>query len=111
MLGSPSWGIAWYVNGILIPELHLKRGETYTFRIAGGNDRSQGSKYHPVYITNDPHGGFEQTPVSVCTELEDMMRVFICQHSAFYLADLQTARLARGRYKNYVSSSCSGIPT
>lgn len=58
--GLPSWGIAWYVDGVLIPELHLQRGITYTFRVAGGWDNSTQSKYHPFYITDSVDGGYEQ---------------------------------------------------
>jgi hypothetical protein len=35
--GQPSWGIAWYVNDKLIPELYVERGSTYTFVVEGGN--------------------------------------------------------------------------
>lgn len=59
-IGLPSWGIAWYVNGILVPELHLKRGVTYTFRVGGGTDAAQGSMYHPFYITDNQEGGYGQ---------------------------------------------------
>ena len=36
-LGHVSWGIAWYINGLLIPEIHVERGQTYTFIVEGGN--------------------------------------------------------------------------
>lgn len=39
--GHPSWGIAWYLNDLLIPELYVERGQTYTFHIEGGNDETQ----------------------------------------------------------------------
>ncbi|XP_067928652.1 protein Skeletor, isoforms B/C-like [Watersipora subatra] len=61
LTGRPSWGIAWYVNGILIPELHLQRGVSYTFRVAGGTDPNLGAMYHPFYFTNDVEGGLQQT--------------------------------------------------
>lgn len=38
--GQPSWGIAWYINDMLIPDIYVIRGETYTFTIEGGNDRT-----------------------------------------------------------------------
>ena len=56
-LGIPGWGIAWYVNGILIPELRLRRGSTYTFIIEGGDDPSNLADYHPFYITSSEIGG------------------------------------------------------
>ena len=53
------WGIAWYINGLLIPEINVVRGKTYTFVIEGGHDPDQPSAYHPFYITDDPEGGYE----------------------------------------------------
>ena len=53
------WGIAWYINGLMIPEIHVVRGKTYTFVIEGGNDPDQTAAYHPFYITDDPEGGYE----------------------------------------------------
>jgi len=53
------WGIAWYINGLLIPEMTVIRGKTYTFVIEGGNDKKQPAKFHPFYITDDPEGGYE----------------------------------------------------
>ena len=37
-LGHVGWGIGWYINGLLIPEIYVVRGKTYTFVIEGGND-------------------------------------------------------------------------
>lgn len=76
----PSWGIAWYVNDLLIPEITVERGLTYEFIIEGGNDPSQPARYvskphfiggltnkhlfenryHPFYITDSPEGGLGQ---------------------------------------------------
>ncbi len=39
--GHPSWGIAWYLNDLLIPELYVERGQTYTFLVEGGDDETQ----------------------------------------------------------------------
>ncbi len=58
--GRQSWGIAFYINNKLIPEIELRRGETYTFRVEGGSDPSKPAQYHPLYITNDPVGGYMQ---------------------------------------------------
>ncbi|KAG4075641.1 hypothetical protein HA402_003466 [Bradysia odoriphaga] len=52
-------GISWYINGLLIPEINVVRGKTYTFVVEGGNDPEIPAKYHPFYITDDPVGGFE----------------------------------------------------
>ena len=57
--GHVGWGIAWYINGLMIPEIHVVRGKTYTFVIEGGNDPGQTAAYHPFYITDDPEGGYE----------------------------------------------------
>lgn len=57
--GHVGWGIAWYVNGLLIPELWVERGKTYTFIVEGGNDPENSAKNHPLYITSDPGGGYE----------------------------------------------------
>lgn len=58
--GSPSWGIAWYLNDLLIPELYVERGETYTFLVEGGDKSSNPARYHPFYITDSPEGGLGQ---------------------------------------------------
>lgn len=42
--GHPSWGIAWYLNDLLIPELYVERGQTYTFVVEGGDDSTQPAK-------------------------------------------------------------------
>lgn len=56
----PSWGIAWYINDLLIPEILVERGQTYSFIVEGGNDKTNPSKYHPFYISDSPEGGFGQ---------------------------------------------------
>ncbi|PBC33360.1 protein Skeletor, isoforms B/C isoform X2 [Apis cerana] len=58
--GQPAWGIAWYINDLLIPEITVERGQTYTFIVEGGNDPANPARYHPFYITNSPEGGFGQ---------------------------------------------------
>lgn len=57
--GHVGWGISWYINGLLIPEIHVVRGKTYRFVTEGGNDPEFPAKYHPFYITDDPIGGYE----------------------------------------------------
>ncbi|XP_055849436.1 protein Skeletor, isoforms B/C isoform X2 [Episyrphus balteatus] len=57
--GHVGWGISWYINGLLIPEIHLVRGKSYTFVVEGGNNPDIPAKYHPFYITDDPIGGYE----------------------------------------------------
>ncbi|KFM69991.1 Protein Skeletor, isoforms B/C, partial [Stegodyphus mimosarum] len=58
MTGRSSPGVAWYVNGLLSPELYLRRNRRYTFVVEGGNDPYNARFYHPFYITDDPHGGY-----------------------------------------------------
>eukprot|EP00934_Nitzschia_sp_Nitz4_P009271 Nitzschia sp. Nitz4//scaffold34_size148208//9904//13263//NITZ4_002957-RA/size148208-augustus-gene-0.67-mRNA-1//-1//CDS//3329548726//9261//frame0 len=61
--GSVSWGIAWYLNGYLIPEVVLKRNTTYTFHVNGGVDPNDDANYHPLYISTSEFGGyFQLTP-------------------------------------------------
>ena len=55
--GQVGWGIAWYINGTLIPELIVERGKTYTFIVEGGTDPDDLSNYHPLYITDSIGGG------------------------------------------------------
>ncbi|GFS78254.1 hypothetical protein NPIL_520601 [Nephila pilipes] len=58
------WGLAWYINGVLVPEITLERGQTYTFVIEGGNDPENPARTHPFYITDDPEGGYEHKTVA-----------------------------------------------
>lgn len=57
--GMTSTGLAWYINGYLIPELWLRRGLSYSFKILGGNNPHSAEHYHPFIITDEPHGGFD----------------------------------------------------
>nr|XP_024216271.1 protein Skeletor, isoforms B/C [Halyomorpha halys] len=70
--GHPSWGIAWYLNDLLIPEIYVQRGKTYTFIVEGGDDRTNPAKYHPFYITDSREGGFGQKTA----EQQRQQRVF-----------------------------------
>nr|XP_027202937.1 protein Skeletor, isoforms B/C-like [Dermatophagoides pteronyssinus] len=61
--GHKGWGLAWYINGLMIPELVFKRGTTYTFWVEGGNDHDNNARRHPLYLTTSAEGGFEyKTP-------------------------------------------------
>lgn len=53
-----SWGIAYYINGKLIPVLRLQPDVLYTFNIFTGNDTAVDPEYHPFYITDDPKGNY-----------------------------------------------------
>lgn len=56
--GLPSGSLVWYVEGFLAPEMYLRRGLTYTFKIEGGNDPRSAEFYHPFIITDEPVGGY-----------------------------------------------------
>jgi len=56
--GLPSGSLVWYVEGFLAPEIYLRRGLTYTFKIEGGNDPRSAEFYHPFIITDEPVGGY-----------------------------------------------------
>lgn len=58
--GQTSTSLAWYINGYLAPELWLRRGLTYAFRVYGGNNPHSAEYYHPLIITDEPHGGFDR---------------------------------------------------
>ncbi|XP_049880614.1 protein Skeletor, isoforms B/C [Pectinophora gossypiella] len=45
---------AWYVNGQLAPDLQLRRGLHYVFKVSGGNDPHSATDYHPLVISTQP---------------------------------------------------------
>ena len=50
-------GTAFYVNGVLTPDIFLVRGRTYVFVVEtglGGN-----GVFQPVYFTTDSAGGYQ----------------------------------------------------
>uniref|UniRef100_T1ISN1 Protein Skeletor n=1 Tax=Strigamia maritima TaxID=126957 RepID=T1ISN1_STRMM len=55
--GQPSQQLAWYINGLLAPEIYVKRNVKYTFIVEGGNDIHSALYNNPFYISNDPEGG------------------------------------------------------
>lgn len=48
------------MEGYLAPEIYLRRGLSYTFRVEGGNDPYSPEYYHPLVITTSPDGGFDR---------------------------------------------------
>ncbi|XP_051164876.1 protein Skeletor, isoforms B/C [Leptopilina boulardi] len=58
--GQTTMGLAWYINGQLVPELYLRRGLTYSFNVHGGNNPHSAELYHPLIITDEPHGGYDR---------------------------------------------------
>ena len=72
-IGLAGWGIAWYINGTLIPELVVQRGQTYTFIVYGGDDPGNAAQYHPFYITDSMNGGR-----LLNTEEQRMVNIDLC---------------------------------
>lgn len=70
-LGHTSTGLAWYVNGYMAPELWLRRGLTYAFRVFGGNNPHSAEHYHPLIITDEQYGGFDK----LSDDLQSKIRV------------------------------------
>jgi len=51
--------LCWWINNKLLPELTVYRGDTYYFKVQGGDSDRLGSvNYHPFYITSDRMGGY-----------------------------------------------------
>lgn len=79
-LGHVGWGISWYINGLLIPEINVVRGRTYTFVVEGGNDPNTPARYHPFYITDDEVGGYEHKT--------DEEKAVSCQFNPYHIHDM-----------------------
>ncbi|XP_018573069.1 protein Skeletor, isoforms B/C [Anoplophora glabripennis] len=58
--GHASTALSWYINGMLTPEIWLRRGLSYVFKVYGGNNPHSAEYYHPLIITDEPHGGFDK---------------------------------------------------
>jgi len=51
--------MCWWINNWLLPELTVHRGQTYYFKVQGGDNKELGSvNYHPFYITSSRDGGY-----------------------------------------------------
>ncbi|KAK7024411.1 hypothetical protein SK128_026890 [Halocaridina rubra] len=53
-------GLAWYINGYMSPNIYLKRNTKYRFLVEGGANPYDPKSYHPMTITDEPHGAFSQ---------------------------------------------------
>lgn len=73
ILGHASTALAWYINGFLTPEIWLRRGLSYVFHVYGGNNPHSAEYYHPLIITDDPHGGFDK----LTDEQQSKIRVLV----------------------------------
>jgi len=56
--GLPSSSLVWFIEGLMVPELYLRRGLTYTFKVEGGSNPRSAEFYHPFIITDEPVGGY-----------------------------------------------------
>lgn len=53
-------GLAWYIDGYLTPDVYLKRHTKYRFLVEGGSNPYDPQTYHPLIITDEPHGAYSQ---------------------------------------------------
>lgn len=53
-------GLSWYINGYLSPSVYLKRNTKYRFLVEGGSNPYDPKSYHPMIITDEPHGAYSQ---------------------------------------------------
>jgi len=58
--GLPSSSLVWYIEGLMAPEIYLRRGLTYTFKIEGGRNTRNTEYYHPFMISNETTGGYDR---------------------------------------------------
>jgi len=58
--GLPSSSMVWFIEGLMVPELYLRRGLTYTFKIEGGGNPRSAEYYHPFIITDEKVGGYDR---------------------------------------------------
>ncbi|UYV78201.1 hypothetical protein LAZ67_16000469 [Cordylochernes scorpioides] len=58
LTGRAGPGVVYYVNGLMTPELFVKRGRLYEFRVECGSSPHNTRFYHPFYLTDDPAGGY-----------------------------------------------------
>jgi len=58
--GLPASNLVWYIEGLMVPELYLRRGLTYTFKVEGGSNPRSAEYYHPFMITDEPIGGYDR---------------------------------------------------
>lgn len=59
---QPTMNKAFWIDDLLIPEIHVTRGYRYTFIIETGDNRTDPSRYHPFYITDSREGGDMHRP-------------------------------------------------
>ncbi|XP_033633093.1 protein Skeletor, isoforms B/C-like [Asterias rubens] len=58
--GQPAWKDSFYVDGLLVPVIKMKRNTKYIINVFTGNDPTDPINYNPLYLTSSPTGGFDQ---------------------------------------------------
>jgi len=58
--GLPASNLVWYIEGLMVPDIYLKRGRDYTFKVEGGSSPRSAEFYHPFIITDEPIGGYDR---------------------------------------------------
>lgn len=53
-------GLTWYIDGFLAPDVYIKRNTKYRFLVEGGSNPYDPKSYHPMIITDEPHGAYSQ---------------------------------------------------
>jgi len=58
--GLPASNLVWYIEGLMVPDIYLLRGRSYSFKVEGGNNAKSAEEYHPFIITDEPIGGYNR---------------------------------------------------
>jgi len=58
--GLPASNLVWYIEGLMVPEIYLRRGLKYSFKVEGGSNPRSPEFYHPFMITDEPVGGYDR---------------------------------------------------
>ena len=68
----------------MTPDLYLRRGLQYTFKIEGGNNAASAEFYHPFIITDEPVGGYNRLTK------EQKSKVFVIVMAVNMIVDVVT---------------------
>jgi len=60
LTGQPASNLVWYIEGLMVPQLYLRRGLTYFFKVEGGSNPRSPEFYHPFMVTDEPVGGYDR---------------------------------------------------
>uniref|UniRef100_A0A6A7FRZ4 Protein Skeletor, isoforms B/C-like n=2 Tax=Hirondellea gigas TaxID=1518452 RepID=A0A6A7FRZ4_9CRUS len=99
MTGNPSvTGKSWYINGYLSPELYLRRNRAYKFLVEGGASPHDPANYHPLIITDEPHGGFSQMSAAQKAKVRILAGVDYTQRGEVRPMSLRGGRLCEWKH-------------